>query len=52
MAEAGLLGDDVTLAHLSQLDDADVDALAASGASVTMAPSSDGERLGSPRSNS
>jgi 5-methylthioadenosine/S-adenosylhomocysteine deaminase len=41
MAEAGLLGDDVTLAHLSQLDDADVDALAASGASVTMAPSSE-----------
>ena len=41
LAEAGLLGDDVTLAHLSQLDDADVDALAASGASVTMAPSSE-----------
>ena len=41
MVEAGLLGDDVTLAHLSQLDDADVDALAASGASVTMAPSSE-----------
>jgi cytosine/adenosine deaminase-related metal-dependent hydrolase len=41
MAEAGLLGDDVTLAHLSELDDADADALAASGASVTMAPSSE-----------
>ena len=41
MAQAGLLGDDVTLAHLSELDDADVDALAASGASVTMAPASE-----------
>jgi cytosine/adenosine deaminase-related metal-dependent hydrolase len=41
MAQAGLLGDDVTLAHLSHLDDADADALAASGASVTMAPSSE-----------
>jgi cytosine/adenosine deaminase-related metal-dependent hydrolase len=41
MAEAGLLGHDVTLAHLSQLDDADVEALATSGASVTMAPASE-----------
>jgi cytosine/adenosine deaminase-related metal-dependent hydrolase len=37
----GLLGEDVTLVHPSELDDADVDAIAASGASVSLAPSSE-----------
>jgi cytosine/adenosine deaminase-related metal-dependent hydrolase len=40
-AEKGLLGEDVTLVHCSELDDADVDAIAASGASVSLAPSSE-----------
>ncbi|HET9248552.1 MAG TPA: amidohydrolase family protein [Actinomycetota bacterium] len=37
-ATRGLLGDDVTLVHRSGLDDADADALAASGAAVSMSP--------------
>ncbi len=37
----GLLGEDVTLVHHIALDDADVAAIAASGASVSLAPSSD-----------
>ena len=40
----GLLGDDVTIAHCSGLGDADLDAIAASGASVSLAPPS--ERAG------
>ena len=40
-AKQGLLGEDVTLVHPSGLDDADIDAIAASGASVSLAPSSE-----------
>ena len=40
-AEQGLLGEDVTLVHPSGLDDADVDAIGTSGASVSLAPSSE-----------
>lgn len=40
-AARGLLGEDVTLAHCSELDEADVAAIAASGASVSLTPSSD-----------
>jgi cytosine/adenosine deaminase-related metal-dependent hydrolase len=40
-AQRGLLGADVTLAHPSGLDDADIDAIASSGASVSLAPSSE-----------
>ena len=39
LAGRGLLGEDVTLVHCWELDDADVDAIAASGASVSLAPS-------------
>lgn len=39
LARRGLLGEDVTLAHCSSLDDEDVAAIAASGASVSLAPS-------------
>jgi 5-methylthioadenosine/S-adenosylhomocysteine deaminase len=38
---AGLLGDDVTLVHLADLSDDDAEAVASSGASVSLAPSSD-----------
>jgi 5-methylthioadenosine/S-adenosylhomocysteine deaminase len=49
MAARRLLGPDVTLIHCSALDDADVDAIAASGASVSLAPSSGATSgLGSP----
>lgn len=49
VAEQGLLGSDVTLVHCSELDEADVDAVAASGASVSLAPSSEmASGLGSP----
>jgi 5-methylthioadenosine/S-adenosylhomocysteine deaminase len=45
----GLLGRDVTLVHHLRLDDADLDAIAASGASVSLAPSSEmAEGLGPP----
>jgi 5-methylthioadenosine/S-adenosylhomocysteine deaminase len=49
LAGRGLLGRDVTLVHCSDLDDADVEAVAASGASVSLAPSSDmAASLGAP----
>jgi cytosine/adenosine deaminase-related metal-dependent hydrolase len=49
LAGRGLLADDVTLVHCSGLDDADVDAIAASGATVSLAPSSEMTAgLGSP----
>lgn len=41
LAGRGLLGADVALAHCSGLDDADLDAVAASGTSVTVAPCSE-----------
>jgi 5-methylthioadenosine/S-adenosylhomocysteine deaminase len=41
MGTQGLLGADVTLVHCSALDDADIDAVAASGASISLAPSSE-----------
>ena len=44
LARRGLLGADVTLVHCSSLDDEDVQAIAASGASVSLAPS--GEMAG------
>ena len=48
-ARQGLLGEDVTLVHPSGLDDADVDAIASSGASVSLAPSSEmASGMGSP----
>jgi 5-methylthioadenosine/S-adenosylhomocysteine deaminase len=48
-AKQGLLGADVTVAHCSDLDDAALDAIAASGASVSLSPSSDmASGLGSP----
>jgi 5-methylthioadenosine/S-adenosylhomocysteine deaminase len=48
-AERGLLGEDVTLVHPSELDDADVTAIAASGTSVSLSPSSEmASGLGSP----
>ena len=49
LAERGLLGADVTLVHCSELDDADLDAIASSGAAVSLAPSSEmAGGLGSP----
>jgi 5-methylthioadenosine/S-adenosylhomocysteine deaminase len=48
-AGRGLLGADVTLVHCSELDEADVEAIASSGASVSLAPSSElSGGLGSP----
>jgi 5-methylthioadenosine/S-adenosylhomocysteine deaminase len=44
LARRGLLGKDVTLVHCSSLDDEDVEAIASSGASVSLAPS--GEMAG------
>jgi cytosine/adenosine deaminase-related metal-dependent hydrolase len=41
LAERGLLGADVTLVHCSELGAADLDAIATSGASVSLAPSSE-----------
>lgn len=41
LASQGLLGKDVTILHCSDLDDTDVDAIASSGASATLTPSSD-----------
>ena len=38
LGEQGLLGEDVTLVHCSELDDSDVGAIATSGASVSLAP--------------
>ncbi|HEX6261889.1 MAG TPA: amidohydrolase family protein, partial [Actinomycetota bacterium] len=49
LASRGLLGDDVTLVHCSGLDEKDLDAVADSGASVSLSPSSDmAEGSGSP----
>jgi len=48
-AKRGLLGADVTVAHCSDLDGPALDAIAASGASVSLSPSSDmASGLGSP----
>ncbi len=41
LSRMGLLGPDVTLVHCSHLSDADLDAVASSGASVVVAPSSE-----------
>lgn len=41
LAARGLLGEDVTFVHCSALGEADLDAIAASGASVCLAPSSE-----------
>ena len=41
LAARGLLGEDVTLVHCVELDDADVDAIAASGASVALVPTNE-----------
>ena len=41
LARRGLLGEDVTLVHGADLDDGDVDAIASSGASVSLTPSTD-----------
>jgi 5-methylthioadenosine/S-adenosylhomocysteine deaminase len=49
LGERGLLGEDVTLVHCSRLDDADLDAVASSGASVSLSPSAEmAGGLGSP----
>ncbi|HEY6566298.1 MAG TPA: amidohydrolase family protein [Actinomycetota bacterium] len=40
-AVAGILGTDVVLAHCARFDDADLDAIASSGACVSLAPSSE-----------
>lgn len=41
LASAGLVAADVNFVHCSHLDEADLDAIAASGASVSLAPSSE-----------
>lgn len=41
LADRGLLADDVTLVHCSDLGDADIEAIASSGASVSLSPSSE-----------
>jgi len=41
LAEMGALGEDVVIAHLADLGEADLDAIAASEASVSLAPSSE-----------
>lgn len=49
LGERGRLGSDVTLVHCSHLADSDLDAIAASGAAVSITPSSEMARgLGSP----
>jgi 5-methylthioadenosine/S-adenosylhomocysteine deaminase len=49
LAEQGLLRDDVVLTHCSELEDADVDAIASTGASVSLTPASQmAGGLGSP----
>jgi 5-methylthioadenosine/S-adenosylhomocysteine deaminase len=49
LAEWKLLGEDVTLVHRSELDDADLDAIGSSAASVSLSPSSEmASGLGSP----
>jgi cytosine/adenosine deaminase-related metal-dependent hydrolase len=48
-SKQGLLGADITFVHGSELNDADVEAIAAAGASVSLAPSSEmAGGLGSP----
>jgi len=48
LAEKRLLGEDVTLAHCSNLNDSDLDAIVSTGASIALAPSSEmGGGLGS-----
>lgn len=41
LAARNLLGDDVTLVHCSNLDDADLDAISSSGSSVVLTPASE-----------
>lgn len=41
LGDVGLLGEDVTLVHCSLLDEADLDAIAESGARVSLAPASE-----------
>jgi cytosine/adenosine deaminase-related metal-dependent hydrolase len=41
LAERGLLGDDVTLVHCTDLDPADLDAIASSGTQVALTPSNE-----------
>jgi cytosine/adenosine deaminase-related metal-dependent hydrolase len=41
LARQGLLGSDVTLVHCSRLDDADLDAIASSGAGVAITPTTE-----------
>jgi cytosine/adenosine deaminase-related metal-dependent hydrolase len=49
LAERGLLGEDVTLVHCSNLDDADLSAIASHGVAVSLTPSSEMARgFGSP----
>jgi 5-methylthioadenosine/S-adenosylhomocysteine deaminase len=49
LAARGQLGDDVTLLHCPELDDADVDAIETSGAAISLAPSSEmADGLGAP----
>jgi cytosine/adenosine deaminase-related metal-dependent hydrolase len=49
LAAAGMLGEDVTLVHGTDLGDADLDAIASSGAALAMTPSSEmAGGLGSP----
>jgi cytosine/adenosine deaminase-related metal-dependent hydrolase len=49
LGRRGLLGRDVTLIHCTNLDDADLDAIASSGTSVSLTPSSEmAGGLGSP----
>ena len=49
LAASGRLGDDVTLLHCSELDEADVDAIQSSGAAISLAPSSEmADGLGAP----
>ncbi len=49
LAGRGILGDDVTLVHCTNLDDADLDAASASGAAITLTPASEmASGLGSP----
>ena len=49
IARRGLLGEDVTLVHCSSLDEEDIEAIASSGTSMSIAPSSESAgRLGAP----
>ena len=49
LAARGLLGDDVTLVHCSELSDTDVDAIVTSGAAISLSPTSEmADGLGAP----